>query len=229
MNKFTNMIKQNWRVAWVLYWIAYLIMFFTVEALIPANHPGLTIIHCSLDDYIPFCEYFIIPYCMWFLYIVFGCLYMYYKATDREFIRFVIAIAGGMTACLIFYLIFPNGLNLRPETMPRDNIFTFFVSMIYKSDTPTNAFPSIHVYVSLIIHVCLAKSKEFRKNKPALAASLCLSVLICISTVFSKQHSVLDIVSGVVVAIIFYMILYIPSYKHYSDSPDQKSGQISFK
>ena len=36
--------------------------------------------HVALDDYIPFCEYFVIPYLMWFLYVGGAIVSFYLKA-----------------------------------------------------------------------------------------------------------------------------------------------------
>jgi len=54
-------------------WLVYFALYFLTENLIPAAqcHP----VHCLLDDIIPFCEYFILPYVGWYLLIVWSLGY----------------------------------------------------------------------------------------------------------------------------------------------------------
>lgn len=211
-------VKKYWRLCCLSYTIIYLAWFFLLEAAIPADYPGLHIIHSTLDDAIPFCEYFVIPYVIWFVYIVFCCGLLYFKGTDLEFLRLAIALAGGMSFCLVICMIYPNGLNLRPETMPRENIFTAFIERLYSTDTPTNVFPSIHVYVSLILHIIIRNCEYVRRHMGIRYISFVTSILICISTLFIKQHSIIDVLGGMGVTLLFCLILYIPKYRRWSSS-----------
>ena len=53
--------------AWVLlYAFIYFPWFTYLERHVTDNY---FVIHSIFDDYIPFCEYFIIPYLLWFAYI----------------------------------------------------------------------------------------------------------------------------------------------------------------
>lgn len=49
-----------------LYFPVYMVWFMWLEA---RDDVPFTYIHCAIDDYIPFCEYFIIPYLLWFVYV----------------------------------------------------------------------------------------------------------------------------------------------------------------
>lgn len=219
-----HFLKKNWRICFLSYIFIYLAWFFLLEYLIPADYPGLHIIHCPLDDMIPFCEYFVIPYCMWFLYIAFACALFYFKGSNLEFFRFAIALTVGMSFCLIICMIYPNGLNLRPQQVDRSNIFITFLNMLHAADTPTNVFPSIHVYVSLIIHIVLRNCGYVKQHIWIKYCSFVLSILICISTLFIKQHSVIDVIGGIVVTVIFALILYIPKYERFQEKfPDNQN------
>ena len=92
--------------------------------------------------------------------------------------------------------------------MPRDNIFTDMVKALYRSDTATNLWPSIHVYNSLGIHIGIACSKQFEKKKGIRIASLILSSSIVLSTVFLKQHSLFDVITALILAFIMYLLVY---------------------
>ena len=95
------------------------------------------VIHVALDDYIPFCEYFIIPYLSWFAYVAFGVLYFYFKNKD-EYFKLCTTLFTGMTVFLIISTLYPNGHYLRPTYFDHNNICIQLVKWLYATDTPTN-------------------------------------------------------------------------------------------
>jgi membrane-associated phospholipid phosphatase len=120
----------------------------------------------------------------------------------------------GMTVCLIIYTIWPNGHHLRVDlhSLGRSNIFTYFLSYIYTVDTATNVFPSIHVFNSIASYLAISKSDRLKKYKWIQNSALILTILICMSTVLLKQHSVLDIFGAVALNIAMYFIVYVPDW-----------------
>lgn len=187
-----------------LYALFYMVCFFLLEKNITPTH----IIEVPLDRKIPFCEYFIIPYYLWFIYIAITVLFFFFFLDLGDFYRMMLHLYTGMTVFLIISALYPNGLHLRPETFPRDNIFTDLVKLLQTADTSTNVLPSIHVYNSICIHVAIAKNSFLSSRKPIVYGSLVLMVLIILSTMFLKQHSVVDVVCGIVMATAFYPIYY---------------------
>ena len=166
------------------------------------------VIHTKIDDYIPFNEYFVIPYFIWFVYVTFLLMFLFFKDVD-EFYRYGLYLALGMSISLFICQIFPNGTNLRPMDLdPNKNIFTHLVSFIYKTDTNTNVFPSIHVYNSIATHVAIVKSKHFYKNFKVQAVSFIIMISICLSTLFLKQHSFLDLVGATILCYFIYQLVY---------------------
>ena len=102
-------------------------------------------------------------------------------------------IAVGMSICLLICWLFPNGTDFRPHIDANKNWASFLVSKIYLVDTNTNVFPSIHVYNSIATHIAIRKSEHLAKYKLLSILSLILTVSICLSTVFLKQHSIIDV------------------------------------
>lgn len=196
----------------LMYIFIYLPWFFYIENIITPDLSIIHIIHCSLDDLIPFCEIFIIPYTSWFLYIAFSCMFIFLKGSDSEYLKLGISLVIGMSLSLTICMIYPSGLNLRPAQFPRHNIFTSLVSLLYSTDTPTNVFPSIHVYNSLAIHISIMKLKVLENYRWVKNCSLILCILICLSTVFLKQHSILDVTGAVVMMILLYVLIYVLDY-----------------
>ncbi|MGI6112921.1 MAG: phosphatase PAP2 family protein [Mahellales bacterium] len=164
------------------------------------------VIESFLDNYIPFIKEFIIAYLFWFLYMAIGVIYLGLRSV-KDYYKLIIFMFSGMLICYIIYIIFPNGLDLRPDISGND-MFSSLVKFIHKVDTPTNVCPSIHVFNSIAVHVALVRSSLLEGKKGYKAASLIAMLLICASTVFVKQHSIVDLIWGVVLGFICYMAVY---------------------
>lgn len=202
MKKF---IQKYWHACFGLYIFIYLPWFFYLEKTVTTDFYDM---HCALDDLIPFNEYFIIPYLMWFAYVLSACVFMFFTADRKEFIRFAMMLITGMSISLLICQLFPNGTHLRPETFRNNNIFTRQVIALYATDTSTNVFPSIHCYNSMAVHIALHRSRLLKKFPVVQFASLILCILIMLSTVFLKQHSVLDVLGAILLVLILYPLFY---------------------
>lgn len=210
-----NFYKQN-RDAFLtaILSVVYLTWFFLLERHVTNNYH---IIHVALDDYIPFCEYFIVPYLLWFGYVFVFCAYFYKR--ERVIFRKLIAFLFiGMFSALLFCTIYPNGTDFRPAVDPDKNVFSALVYALYGVDTPTNVLPSIHVYNSLAIQIAVMQSETLRKYQYLRGISLVLCVLICMATVFLKQHSVVDVFAAGVMAYAVYGAVYGAGYAAETDT-----------
>lgn len=189
----------------LLYWPVYGIAFLFVERFYQAD--AYYSMHCKLDDYIPFQEWFLIPYLFWFLFLVGMIAYtlLYDVESFRKFMKFVMIT---YSAAIIIYLIFPNCQELRPAAFERDNILTRFMSGFYQFDTNTNVCPSVHVIGSLAVMFTAWHSKHFSSTKWKLLFGIA-AVLISISTVFLKQHSVVDILAALPISLVAYYLCFI--------------------
>lgn len=177
---------------YLLFWPVYGLMFLTVERLWIRD--SYTPIHCALDDAIPFCEVFLIPYLFWFVYL--GGFLLYSLLFDTEaFKRMMKFVMVSYTAAILIYILFPNCQELRPAAFERDNAFTRFVAGFYRFDTNTNVCPSIHVIGSLAVLYASWNSRHFHSAGWRAVFGV-LAVLISVSTVFLKQHSVLDLLAA---------------------------------
>lgn len=195
--------------AWILsYFIIYVVWFLYLENRTSVSYYP---IHIGLDDRIPFCEYFIIPYLLWFAYVAIAIIYFFF-VNKQDYYKCCAFLFIGMTICLIIYTIFPNQQNLRPLVFERQNIFTQIVQGIYTTDTSTNVCPSIHVFNSLGVFIAIMESESLRKNKVICMGAGTLTVLICLSTVFLKQHSVIDGLCALGLATILYAFIYKANY-----------------
>lgn len=92
--------------------------------------------------------------------------------------------------------------------MPRDNVFTQAVAALWRIDTPTNLWPSIHVYNSMGAHFAVMRSSALRERKGIRIASGILAFSIILSTMFLKQHSVFDVATGLALGAVMYVLVY---------------------
>lgn len=205
MNKWkTFYTKYKHGIPVILYAIFYLTWFVYLEKTVTK---GYQVIYMKIDDYIPFCEAFVIPYFLWFLYIVVTVLFLFFK-DKTEYYKAFTFLATGMTVFLVVSTLWPNGHHLRPLEMPRDNFLTAWVSTLYGTDTATNLWPSIHVYNSIGAHIAIMKCKKLTNYKWVRIGSGILAVSIVLSTMFIKQHSVFDVLTAFIMAAIMYVVVY---------------------
>lgn len=185
----------------IILFMIYMIGFFLLERWTSSR---MIMTSSILDEYIPFNEYFVIPYLLWFIYIGLGFLYFMFIDNDG-LRRTTFYLFTGMYICLIIYFLFPNGQDLR-VTLNNDNLFQCLVSFLYTIDSSTNVCPSIHVYNSLMMLISLGKSQLMRSHQWIMCGSAVLAVLICISTVMIKQHAIIDVFMAILLVIIVYYV-----------------------
>lgn len=181
----------------LLGWVVYFALYFLTENLIP--YESCYPVHSVLDDLIPFCEYFVIPYVGWYLLIV-GSLIYFALYNPKQFKNMSKYIIVTQIVAMTIYIIFPNRQDLRPEMFTRDNVFTDIVGLLYRFDTSTNVCPSLHVAYSLGIASTWIREKDVSKWIRTLIVVFCF--FVCISVAFVKQHSVVDIFAAIPVCIL---------------------------
>lgn len=171
----------------LLGWLVYFAMYIITENFIP--YERCRVVHCWLDDVIPFCEWFVIPYVFWYVLIVISLGYFALYNIDN-FKRLSVFIIITQAAAMAIYIVFPNRQDLRPTEFVRDNVLARLIGILYAVDTSTNVCPSLHVAYSL--GIASAWLKEKSASVPWKVFVVIAVILICISTTFIKQHSVVD-------------------------------------
>ena len=210
----TNFFKQ-YRHIWILsYFAIYLVWFNYLEKTVTTH---FHVIHVPIDDYIPFCEYFVIPYIMWFGYVAWGITYTALH-NKNDFYRLCGFLFTGMTIFLIVSTLYPNGQYLRPYYFSHHNLCTTLCEWLYSTDTPTNLFPSIHVYNSLGIHFAVMKSEELKDKKTVCILSFILCTSIIMATMLIKQHSVFDVSTAFILAFVMYNLVYVRNWSKLTQS-----------
>ena len=190
--------EQRFRHLWLLAgWLVYFAMYFITENLIPLEN--CHVIHCKLDDIIPFCEYFAVFYVGWYALVFFSLAYTLFYDVERfrQLQWYIIITQIVAMAC---YIVYPSVQNLRPESFERNNVFTWIMGFIYSFDTPSGVCPSLHVAYSVAIISVLGKDRDISRFVKTLLTFLV--IMICLAVCFVKQHSFVDVVATLPVCLL---------------------------
>ena len=202
MTLIKNITKRQWIL--MAYLPIHFIWYFILEKV---NVTDYAVVHCALDDVIPFCEWFIFPYLSWFLYMIIPGFY--FLAKDPEaFEKYLLSLFIGFFLSTTIISIWPTGQELRPDITGEGNIAMWMVNFIYNFDTNTNVFPSMHVVGAVAAAFGIAKSKSLGGKKLLQVFNWVLCAAIIMATVFLKQHSALDILGALIVEIPVLILVY---------------------
>lgn len=193
---------------WALYVPLYIGAFFIVESLVPATVDYWST-YWFVDDYIPFREEFVIFYYLWYPALVAMGIFLLIK-DEKEYVKYMQGIMITFTLTLIFCLLVPNGQDLRPDTFPRNNIFTNMIGAIYAADTNTNVMPSVHALGAFLGLISTHRTKEISSRVLMILLDV-MWVAVAMSTCFVKQHSIIDVIAAAVICLILYLLYEKPS------------------
>ena len=202
--RFNNITSPQYsHLLYLLFWPIWGVIFALLEG---RENIEYHVVECDLDAWIPFCEFFVIPYLFWFAFLAGMLLYglFFDVETFRKMSQFIIITY--MTTALI-YVIWPSQQLLRPVSFDRQNLFTSIMGHFYAFDTNTNVCPSLHVIGSMAALFAGWHSRYFRKWSWRIPFIM-ITILICLSTVFLKQHSLLDIPPALVISFAAYLLVY---------------------
>lgn len=197
-------IREHRYVLLVLYLPIYLIWFALVEHMIPTSDM-CWVSYLPLDDKIPFLPPFILAYVSWYPFLAIPALVLLIKEDRAAFIRYAAFIIAGFSISLLICMIWPNCQNLRPADVDTSNLFGWLIQAIYSADTNTNVLPSMHVVGCIAVVSACFDSQYLRKMR---IPGLIWGILICASTVFVKQHSILDVFAGLALGLVIAVVLY---------------------
>jgi membrane-associated phospholipid phosphatase len=185
------------------------------ETIVPRH-----IMNSRLDSLIPFIKEFVIAYYFWFAYMAIAFIYLG-LAAKSDFYRLELFLALGMSVSYVVFMIYPNAQFPRPA-VPGNDIFSMLVNFIYSHDGTNNVFPSIHVCNSIAVHLALVNCEKLKDKTLLKSLSFITALSICASTVLIKQHSIIDVAGGTILAFLVYMFIYkLP--KLFSDQEDLDS------
>lgn len=190
MKKFT---KERYLIPLGVWFVIYMALFLYLEVCEPES---VHLISCELDHRIPYVPTFIYPYLSWFPYIC-VCAYLAVRnLEDRDYKKAVIILSAGMNVFLLISYIWPTGLSLR-EGIGYDMTMLsgYLMQLVQSIDAPKSVFPSMHVYVTLVLQYTLEMQRHRLPVKGIWVGRLFAAAII-LSTMFTKQHSVVDVLGA---------------------------------
>lgn len=182
----------------LLYLPLYLIAFFIIDQL-PMEH---FIIRCPLDAFIPFNQYMIIPYAIWYAWFP-GWLLYFLLHDKADFLKLAFVMFAGMTLSLILYVAWPNGIDLR-EPITGTDICSRALRLIRRADTPYGVCPSIHISTITAILLVMKDTKLSEFTPAVRGYCTVITLLIAWATMATKQHSIVDVAAGALLSVLLY-------------------------
>ena len=203
MQRIKEFIHDRPYVWWGLFLPVYLALFFTIEHFITDNYWATQL---PIDYKIPFLEGFAPIYASWSpLLFVLG---LHLILCDGEgFRRYMWSIMATFLISTLICVLIPNGQDLRPTVMPRDNIFCDLVAYTYSLDTNTNVFPSVHVVGVIDAWFAIWHSKRLKKWTWRWGPGL-YGLAVIASTMFITQHAIIDVLAGLVLGFACNFVVY---------------------
>ena len=152
-------------------------------------------IESNLDLRLPFLPQFLIIY--FGCYIFWAANYILAARQDREEVyRFFTADFISRCVCLVIFLAYPT-TNTR-HMIEGSGFWDLLAGWLYSIDAADNLFPSIHCLVSWFCFLAVKGQKKIPIWYKAV--SFILAVLVFLSTLFTKQHVIVDVAGGIFLA-----------------------------
>ena len=151
------------------------------------------------DELIPLWPIWGIPYILALPIWIGSFLWAGAKMPNDLFKAFVLAACSIMTFAMIVFLVFPTYVQ-RPVVIGQ-GFGANLIRFIYSNDDAYNALPSGHVYITTLI--MLFWSRWLPRYR---FVWILLWTAILLSTLFTRQHYLLDVAAGAALAAIGYYI-----------------------
>lgn len=166
------------------------------------------ILALPFENKIPFIPYFIIFYFSTYVLAIFP----YFIVKDIvDYRNAVLAYLVVIFISSIVYLIYPVE-TIRPGFIV-DNIFLKMVAILYSVAKPYNLFPSMHVSLSALAGIIC-----FKYNKKLGYWLIFWLMMVMLSTLFVKQHYIVDLVAALVLAFLVYYLFFIKGILKFKSS-----------
>ena len=164
-----------------------------------------------IDDLFPVIPVFVVIYL--FSYVFWICGPVAVSLTKkRNFINYIVGLSLAYIIGFLIFIFMPTYMDRAAEGImdiaKQPGLFNRMLGVIYGADGSNlafNLFPSYHCLISLYCYLGVRKQPEISKGFRAY--SLIMTLLICLSTVFTKQHYFIDIIGGLSISILCYILV----------------------
>ncbi len=189
-----NTLSIGKRLLWIaLIWAIQLIYLPTSEWLSGGIEPKLPI------DIFPIWPVWVVPYVLCYPLWFAGFAWAAFKMSDRMFRAFAVAFLVTCSVSIAIFFIFPT--YVPSAVLHGSDIFTSLLRFFHEGTGRYNALPSGHIYITALL--AFFYSLWYPRYKPLWWFIL---VIVSLSTLFTAQHYILDIVGGLIVAALGYYV-----------------------
>ena len=165
----------------------------------------------GIDDHIPVVSIFVVIYLFSYVFWIFGPIIA--SLTKKEnFLNYIIGLSVAYIIGFLIFVFAPTYMDRTAEGLlsiaTKPGFFNQLLNTVYSSDGSAlafNLFPSYHCLISLYCYLGIRKRDEVSKG--IRVYSLIMAMLICMSTVLTKQHYFIDIIGGLSISIICYIVV----------------------
>ena len=155
-----------------------------------------------------------LPFIPWTISIYFGCFLFWFaiyrliaRLSREQADRFFCANLLGKSVCLFVFLLFPTAIR-RPEvngTTAWDTLMRF----LYWIDPGDNIFPSLHCMIAWLCWVGIRGNRQV--PLPWRIMTLIMAMLVCLSTLTTRQHVLMDVFGGILLSEFCYYLTDLPA------------------
>lgn len=181
------------RVVWIILLLVSLLIYFPINRFVT----GGWVLALPVDKFIPLYPPALIPYLFGSLLFVVFPIWAALYSRKGEFEAYVISFLAVTYISYIAYLALPTYV-VRPEITSQD-FFSKAMALLYQNDYPHNAAPSGHTFYTLISFLYISHWMP-----KLIGLALIIAVLIIASTLLTKQHYVLDVLTGLILGFFAY-------------------------
>lgn len=157
-------------------------------------------------------------------YLFWAANYILIARQEKEAVyRFFAADFLSRLICLAFFLLLPT-TNTRP-VVEGDGFWEQVMRLVYSVDAADNLFPSIHCLVSWFCYIGIKDRADIPAGYKRF--SCIMAVLVCLSTLTTKQHVLADVAAGILLAQVCFRLGKLPSvHRPYARLIDRLNGLI---
>ena len=164
-----------------------------------------------IDDLIPIIPVFVVIYIYSYFFWICGPIAVSLTG-KRNFANYIIGLSLSYLIGFLFFVFVPTFMDRAKEGLMevarQPGIFNKMLATVYGADGGNlayNLLPSYHCSISIYCYLGVRKRPEI--SKWFRIYSLVMAILICMSTVFTKQHYIIDVVLGLAISILCYIFV----------------------
>lgn len=186
-------------------WVFYGVLYFSINRFNASRGEQYFYPEIGLDSHIPFIWWMIFPYVTYYFFFLFP---FFVEQTEKQLTRSIIftqiTILPTLLAFLIF-LVMPVEVDLRDQIITQNRAAEVSMNLLHGVDTAWNGWPSLHILHSTFITIFFLKN--FPDHKRARLLVFTLYVGLALSTLFTKQHYLMDFFGGLAIAYLPWILI----------------------